>query len=580
MFDRDSLSARWTRAANRIAARRAALRLAPTRLILRPEPRCIGSPERGAQIRDGRFIVAGHMVEASNTPIWDIAPADAAFAAEMHGFGWLDDLAALADRAAQERAQAWTWQWIARCGAGGGPGWTPELTGRRLIRWIAHADFLLRAQPEMAQRRYFRALARQAVFLHRRWPAAAPGLPRFEAVSGLIHAGVALEGMQGLLPPACTALSRDCDREIDEGGGIASRNPEELLEIFALLTWAAQILGDAGHPVEDAHWRAVERIAPTLRTLRHADGGLARFHGGGRGLAGRLDGALATSGVKARRADGRAMGFVRLSAGRTSVIVDAAAPPRGAAAIHAHASTLAFELTSGRRPLIVGCGAGARFRLEWRRAGRATPSHSALVLDGGSSARLSLDPRHPDRLDDGPRNVFARVSKTARRLRFEGAHDGYLRAHGLTHMRSLDLSADGRTLSGEDAVLAVEEAARRRFDRLRHGDHPRDVPFEIRFHLHPEVETDLAPGGSAVFVTLRSGEIWVFRGDGQTALALHPSVYLEKTRLTPRASGQIVLSGRALDHATRIRWSLAKADETPVGIRDVAEAVPEPATED
>ncbi|HKL45089.1 MAG TPA: heparinase, partial [Roseovarius sp.] len=66
----------------------------------------------------------------------------------------------------------------------------------------------------------------------------------------------------------------------------------------------------------------------------------------------------------------------------------------------------------------------------------------------------------------------------------------------------------------------------------------------------------------------------------EAALSLQPSVYLEKTRLKPRATKQIVLSGRALGYATRMRWSLAKAQDTPVGIRDVHEEVLEPEAED
>lgn len=66
--------------------------------------------------------------------------------------------------------------------------------------------------------------------------------------------------------------------------------------MFTLLTWAAQALTDAGRHLPAAHLEAIARIAPTLRALRHADGGLARFHGGGRGLEGRLDLALAASG--------------------------------------------------------------------------------------------------------------------------------------------------------------------------------------------------------------------------------------------------------------------------------------------
>lgn len=75
--------------------------------------------------------------------------------------------------------------------------------------------------------------------------------------------------------------------------------------------------------------------------------------------------------------------------------------------------------------------------------------------------------------------------------------------------------------------------------------------------------------GTAVSMALRSGEIWVFRHDGQAELTLENSVYLEKTRLKPRATKQVVLRAVAMDYATRIRWSLAKAQETPSVLRDL-----------
>ena len=52
-------------------------------------------------------------------------------------------------------------------------------------------------------------------------------------------------------------------------------------------------------------------------------------------------------------------------------------------------------------------------------------------------------------------------------------------------------------------------------------------------------------------------------------MTVEPSVYLEKGRLKVRATKQVVLSARALDYATRIRWTLAKAHETPDAVRDL-----------
>ncbi|MDK3016769.1 heparinase II/III family protein [Pseudodonghicola flavimaris] len=571
MSSPDSFAGRGTRVLNRLYARLSRRQKAATGFVSQPEPRTIGSFARGRQLIAGNLLFAGYLIESRETALWDVEAPNAAFDAERHGFAWLDDLAAVGDLPARARAQAWLWGWIDTHGDGRGPGWTPDLAGRRVIRWINHALFLLRGQDRAASDRFYRALAAQSWFLSKRWQGAAPGLPRFEALTGLIYAGLSLEGQESLADPAVRALARECDSQIDHQGGLPTRNPEELLEVFTLLTWAAAVLHDAGRGVPVPHQAAIERIAPTLRTLRHADGGLARFHGGGRGMEGRLDHALAASHVKPRHSDGLAMGYARLTGGRTTLIVDASAPPKGAASYNAHASTLAFELTSGRRPLVVNCGSGASFGVEWRRAGRATPSHSTLCLDGYSSARLGDPERGSAResLVDEPVRVPIEISEMDDGIRFQGGHDGYLRGFGLTHARSLELTFDGRGLAAEDMLLAVEDPDKRRFDKAMDATVLSGIGFDIRLHLHPEVDATVDLGGAAVSMALKSGEIWVFRHDGSCSLALEPSVYLEKGRLKPRASQQIVLSGRALSYHTRVRWSLSKAQDTAIAVRDL-----------
>ncbi|WP_146589635.1 heparinase II/III family protein [Puniceibacterium confluentis] len=574
MSERESWQAARTRLMNRLHARLSARARPATGFVSSPEPRTTGAYARGRQLIAGNLMFAGHLIEAPGAMIWDLDPPDASWTDEVHGFGWLDDLAAVGDIQARRMVQEWLWGWISRHGKGQGPGWTPELTGRRLIRWIHHAIFILRVQNSENSALFFRSLAQQAIFLGRRWQASPPGLPRFEALTGLIYAGLSLEGMESHARPALRALGVECRRQVDAQGGLPTRNPEELLEVFTLLTWAQAALEEADMVPDPEHVAAIARIAPTLRALRHADGGLARFHGGGRGQDGRLDLALAVSGVKKRQPDGLSMGYARLSAGRTSIVVDAAPPPTGRASYNAHASTLAFELTSGRRPLIVNCGSGAVFGRDWRRAGRATPSHSALCLDGYSSARLGKPGRVGsalrEMLEDAPRNVPVQITHAVDGLRFEGGHDGYVATHGLTHARVLELTFDGRGLVGEDLLMALEDSDKKMFDRRMDALRLNGLPYQVRFHLHPEVDSAVDLGGAAVSMALRSGEIWVFRHEGGAELTLEPSVYLEKGRLRPRSCNQIVLTGRAMEYATRIRWSLAKAQDTAIAIRDLA----------
>lgn len=561
---------RFNRFMNHWYARRTARGGKSMAFVSAPEPRTIGSFAKGRQLVAGNYLFAGHLIEAKDQIIWDVPPPTRAYSEDVHGFAWLDDLASVGDITTRALAQDWLWGWIDRYGKGYGPGWTPDLTGRRLIRWINHAVFLLRGQEHDGSAAFFTSLGHQTRFLSKRWHSSEPGLPRFEALTGLIYAALAIEGMEDLAAPAITALAKECTLQIDAEGGLPTRNPEELLSVFTLLTWATAALSDAGKVTPPDHIAAIERIAPTLRTLRHADGTLARYHGGGRGQDGWLDHALAASGVKTRQADGLAMGYARLSAGRTSVIVDAATPPKGKVSHGAHASALAFELTSGRRALIVNCGSGASFGPEWRRAGRATPSHSTLSLDDLSSARIEGDDHDGyEQLVDSPTRVPIEISNAPDGLRFQGGHDGYIQTHGLTHARTLELTFDGRGMAGEDMLLAIENDEKRRFDKSMDAHKLEGIPFAIRFHIHPEVDVALDLAGAAVSMALKSGEIWVFRQDGGHNLTLQPSVYLEKGRLKPRATQQIVLSGRAMEYATRIRWSLSKAQDTAIGVRDL-----------
>lgn len=559
---------------HRMHARSAGRAALATAFVAPPEPRTIGVVERGKQLIAGKFLFSGLFIEGHSYSIWDIAAAYPDVADEIQGCDWLDDLAAVGDDTAKALARKWVFEWIDRYGNGRTDGWTPGITGRRLIRWINHGSFLLRGTDKAVSSKFFQSLARQTLFVSRRWKVASPGLRKFEALAGTIHASLSLKSMEKHAPAALAALAKECATQIGPDGAIATRKPQDLLEVLSLLNWTRQTLSQAKHDIPPEVTSAVTSIVPTLRALRHADGALARFHGGGEGIEGRLDEALFASGVKTLPDAKTHMGFARLAAGRTTVIADGAAPPDGDASTDAHASTLGFELTSGRRPMIVNCGSGSRFGEEWRRASRATPSHSTMMIESVSSSHLGPKGRMAngdELLTELPTRVQADVSSTAAGRKLELSHNGYQLSHGLTHARILKLSVDGRTLEGEDLLTTLDVHDEAAFNRAM----PRDgLPVLVRFHLHPDVVPAIDAAATAVSLTLKSGEVWVLRHDGTAKLSLTASVYLQNRQLKPIPTQQVVLSGRTMAYATRVRWSLAKTQDTPTAVRDFAKADP------
>lgn len=528
------------RSGDRLHARLMGLSSAEGRFIAPGEPRDLGAPHRGMALVAAR---------PSDLPWRRSGPGG-------HAFGWLEDLAACADPAAILRARHWVRVWLSRHGGGAGPGWHPLTTAWRMIRLIDHAEWLLHGKEGMPEAPISRHLVRAGRFVARRHASLSDPVSRMQTLAILIVAGRAVDALEPGLVPAQTALEPLCRDAVDAEGGIASRNPEDLARLYILLSRAHLAAEAARSAVRAQHRAALDRIAPALRGLRHADGGLARFHGGD-GAVPALDAALRASGRDARPASGVAMGYVRLARSRTTVITDVAGAPAAPGGLPPHASTLAFEMTSARRPIVVGCGPGQTFGAELDRASRRRAAHSTLDLDG-----VDLDPLPGDVQVDG--------DVDGAQAHILAGHNAFAAAFGLIHVRRLDLSADGRMLGGEDVLTAVTETERRRFaDALAKSGSLPGLAFTLRFHLHPEVDALQEDADGPVTLTLRSGEIWHFRLTGDGTVRLDPGLYLEKTRAAPVEASQIVVQHRAHEVSTSVRWSIAKDRRTPDVVRDL-----------
>ncbi|MEO1611350.1 MAG: heparinase II/III family protein [Pseudomonadota bacterium] len=539
---------------DRWAARIARLGASPKAVVTSPEPLWTGDAASARRLASGLFLFGGALVEAKpGASPWDQSAPTAAWEEALHGFDWLDDLVASSDPATQDALKQWLYDWIDRYGGGVGPGWRPDLTGRRLTRWICHAIILLNGAGPERSRAFFTAIGRQTRFLRRRWKTAPPGLPRFQAAAGLVYAGLALEGAGGAtIREGIAALGWEAATSVGDDGGLPSRNPEHLVEVFSILVWAKQSLMEAGEMVNEAHEAALDRLAGAIRAMRHGDGVLARFHGGGGGNPERIDRALSVSEMRPHGRTHHTMGFHRIANGGTLVLFDGGAAPEGHWATTVHASAFCFEASIGRRQLVVNCGPGARFGDEWRRAARATAAHSGLTIDDMSSARLTKD----EGLFSGASKFTCIREEDARAVRLIAEHDGYLKTHGLMHQRRISLSPDGGDLRGEDRVIADAPGAQALFDQVAG---PGTVPFTIRFHLHPDVEADIFLAGGAVRLKTADDDVWVMRQLGGR-LTIEDSVFLDEGRLTPRATKQIVVRAEAREYRGEVKWALRRAE--------------------
>ena len=523
--------------------------------ISTPGPLSIGNTAVADKICQGEFFIFGNTLQLEDKVIWDHSLKNIENYEDLHGFTWLDDLAARGDNAAIEIAQKWIFSWIEKYGSGSGAGWTPNLTGKRLIRLIHHEEIILHELPEKKISTYFRFIYKQANFLSKRFYKTHEINMNFEAIVGLIYCGLYVEGFDSFITVATEYLSRECRDKIDEDGGILSRNPEELLEIFTYLVWVAHGLHDADWTPSQAHIDAINRIAPTLRHLRHTNGDLCRFNGSLGKYSGELDRYLFLSGNKKKTTKILKMGYARLEGGRTSIIQDAGRLPNLFQSNLAHASVLGFELTHGRQPLIVNCGSGANFGLDWRKAGRATQSHSTFCIKGQSSAKLtrslSYNSKLTDFLSQGPTEVVTNKSKVTGGTELTVSHDAYASKFSVNLERKLELSDNGEILIGNDQIDLLSSR-----DRSKEiSSH--DLEYEIRFQFHPEVTVQILDN-DVVQINSKYAGAWILEALNLTP-SIQPSYYFSEGNSSPIPTKQVVFSTKFNDFLKQVRWSFVKS---------------------
>ncbi|MEM1299434.1 MAG: heparinase II/III family protein [Pseudomonadota bacterium] len=541
-----------TRLPRHLTARLAGWGAAPGALVWQPAPPVAGDPATARRLAQGVLLMEGRLVESLDKTPWEAPAPDAVWEAALHGHDWLDHVAAAQDPKLWVHFREWMWSWLDRYGDGTGPGWSPDLVARRLTRWIAHSVDLLIGKPSEDSTRFFQALGVQARFVDWRWAETAPGVPRIEALAGLVYARLSLEGPGRETDRAIADLGREADTVIAQDGSVASRSPEDLARIVSVLAWSLRSIQDAGRQPAQSHAAAIKRALPVLRALRTPSGALARFHGGRRGFDLPLEEIVRAAGPTIETPQTAPMGYRRLARADAVLIADCAPPPTAPHGDTAHASPLAFEFSHGAQPVIVNCGTGDGFGAKAGLAARQVPAHSMLELGGACPSNLT---------ESGvlslPAEVKARVSEDEGALWLLGESTHYESLYGLRTERRLRLSDTGSRLEGEDTTLATSAqtrkvAARAFADMI--------LPMTLRFHLHPSVKAGMALNGRAVSLRMPDGALWMFKADSDV-LKLVPSHYFDEDRPKPRATSQIVASTELLEYWGRITWSLERLPE-------------------
>ena len=506
-------------------------------------------PEFARDLSLGRLILAGRSVQLAGRSPFQVLEGGPDWQAQLHGFGWLRDLAAAGTSEAAEQARKLTRDWLTQIAHLPGITWQPDILANRILAWLSHSGFLLEAsEPE-----FFRSVAVSlgcqigALNAARRHTPA--GQARLRCLLALVMADLTLAGRDLKLERSEANFLAELQHQILPDGGHVSRNADVVLALLLQLLPVRRCYTARERAVPAALTDAIDSMLTFLRAMRRTDGGLAQFNGAGARQADVLATVLAfDDGVEALPVELPASGYVRLACGQTVLLMDCGAPPPLEFSGSAQAGCLSFEMSYGTSVIFRNGGYPGAARASERPVARATASHNTLVLDNQSSGRL-LTSRTIQKICGNaalvePGTVTMRYSEVFGARAIEASHDGYARAHQLIHKRRFEMSADGSRLEAVDQLGP-------RSGVLRLG---RDVPFAIHFHLAAGISAELNADRKSVTLAVPGEPGWQLAATGVDVLIESGNTF-DDAAPSGHTGAQIVLRGTCPGEAT-VKWTL------------------------
>jgi len=538
-----------------------------------PIPLNIGDAIQGLQILDGQFSLGSQTLDvgADGDP-WSVPAPSQIYANRLHSFTWLDDLTALGlsrkhirkspdtSKRTGERARYLVDRWITVYGKWNPFAWREDILTNRVYAWLTNWQALLSADKDSGAAETRRAnLARQLKRLRKTYHYTPQGICRLKAAACFVIAGACLDGKQeGFLDKGLDLLDDELEKQILADGGHISRSPAQTLSALEILIQTEEALDARGIAGSKEIRRAIDRLAPLVTFFSTADGRQFSFHGGGTGNPRATKTLLARAKIKAKYfGTAQHTKFQKLERSGNVVMIDCGDAAPRPFDLDAHLAPLAMEMSTPAGPLFVNCGWNIGQPEHWRQPMRATAAHTTLVLDNHDTGELLESGLTAKLLGPAIVKDATGVSCTRNEQEtgtwLEANHNGYLKTYGLCHRRRLYMDLTGTDIRGEDQLYVPLKA-----DPLRRDQ----IPFAIRFHLHPSVKVTLAQDQHSALLIQPGGIGWRFRADGGP-LKLEKSVYLGED-CRPIRSEQLVVCGNAYGdsdgqtRSNRVRWTIKR----------------------
>jgi uncharacterized heparinase superfamily protein len=234
-------------------------------------------------------------------------------------------------------------------------------------------------------------------------------------------------------------------------------------------------------------------------------------------------------------------GYVVLHNKRISLIMDVGSSPDKKFSSNYQAGALSFEIISNGKKLICNSGYFQNHNHQLNELSKSSAIHSTLILDDRSSCKFNKTKNETSKISHGLKILKKNIVFEKNYWRINAAHDGYLKQYGIIHEREIEFYPEQIKFVGHDKIISKNAI--------------KNLKFEIRFHLEPNIKIMKTQDNKSIFIDL-DGEGWKFNSNNNIMNIDNGLYFGRKDSFVDNQN--IIISGMTNDENQTIKWEITK----------------------
>ena len=234
-------------------------------------------------------------------------------------------------------------------------------------------------------------------------------------------------------------------------------------------------------------------------------------------------------------------GYAALNNKKISLIMDIGSSPDKKFSSSYQAGAMSFEIISNGKKLICNSGYFQNHNHKLNELSKSSAAHSTLILDDRSSCKFNKTKNESSKIYQGLKILKKNIVFEKNYWKINTAHDGYLKQYGIIHEREIEFYPEQEKFIGHDKIISKNGV--------------RNLKFEIRFHLEPNIKIMKTQDNKSIFIEL-DHEGWKFNSTSSN-MNINNGLYFGK-KDSFMENQNIVISGMTNDENQTIKWEITK----------------------